>query len=348
MSFQDDIELQPQVLRDCINTIDSSDIPLKINELIKKKGINSFVFTGMGSSLFASHLAVRYLRSKGLHAIAIEATELKLLTNKLFTDKTLVVAVSQSGESTEVIELVDNLPIKENLVVITNYTGSKLFKKSNLVFKVCAGTEYFTSTKTYTNTLAVVIYLSCLLSGASIDELTAVKEIMLSSAKEMEILLKEKTLAENIAKFIKDIKFLLCVGSGYSYSTACHSEIVLEEAGKIYSSRYTPSQFIHGPIELIGEGFGIILFDSDPAAHEKCSEVCKAVLSYGGKVVYITNNNEVKPEKDLFVCPIHHNDPFTAPLVEIIPVEMAINSLALAQGLEPGKLFRVIKRIADN
>jgi len=171
---------------------------------------------------------------------------------------------------------------------------------------------------------------------------------MLSCAGVMETLLADKSMAKNIAEFIIDIKFLLCVGSGYSYSTACHSEIVLEEAGKFYSSRYTPSQFIHGPIELIGEGFGIILFDFDPAAHMVCSEVCRNVLSYGGKVVYITNNSEIEPNKNLLVYPVPYADPFTSPLIEIIPVEMAINTLVLGRGQEPGKLSRVVKRIAHN
>ena len=346
MTFRDEMEIQPKVLRDCIKELNAGDFSVRINRLMERKKIDSFIFTGMGSSLFVCYLAARYLQNKGIYAIAVEAAELKLLSNKLFNDKTLVVAVSQSGESTEVIELTDNLPINENLVVVTNYTGSRLYGKSELVIKISAGVEYFTSTKTYTNTIAVVAYLCCLLGGA--DELEAVKKAMLSCAQEMEVLMAEKNLAESLAEFIKDIKFLLSVGSGYSYTTACHCEIVLEEAGKFYSSRYTPGQFIHGPIELIREGFGIILFDSDPAAHEKCLEVCRNVLNYGGKVVYITNNREVKQEKDLFVCYISVADPFTAPLVEIIPVEMAINSLVLGRGQEVGKLSRVAKRIADN
>ena len=346
MTFKDEMEIQPHVLRNCINELDSGDISAKINKLLDRKKIDMFIFTGMGSSLFVCYMAERYLHNKGIHAIAVEAAELKLLSKKLFTEKTLVVAISQSGESTEVIELADSLPIKENLVVVTNYTGSRLYGKSDLVIKISAGVEYFTSTKTYTNTVAVAAYLCCILGGA--DELEAVKNAMLSCAKEMEVLMAEKNLAENLAEFIKDIKFLLCVGSGYSYTTACHCEIVLEEAGKFYSSRYTPGQFIHGPIELIREGFGIILFDSDPAAHEKCLEVCRNVLNYGGKVVYITNNSEVKPAKNLFVCQLSVTDPFAAPLVEIIPVEMAINSLVLGRGQEPGKLLRVAKRIADN
>ena len=347
MTFKNEMELQPQALRDFINSTDAGSIAPKINDIIKKKKIDSFVFTGMGSSLYAGYLAVRYLRNKGFHAIAVESAELKPLANNLLNDKTLVIAVSQSGESTEVIELVDNLPIKENLIVVTNYIGSKLYEKSALIVNICAGIEYFTSTKTYTNTIAAVAYLGCLLSGAGIDELVGFKNAMLSCAEQMKTILAKNDLAENMADFIKDIKFFICVGSGYSYSTACHSEIVLEEAGKFYSSRYTPSQFIHGPIELIGEGFGVIVYDFDPAAHEKCSQVCGNVLNYGGKIVYITNNKEIKSGGNLFVCHIPHTDPYTAPLVEIIPLEMAVNSLVLGRGQEPGKLLRVPKRIVN-
>jgi glucosamine--fructose-6-phosphate aminotransferase (isomerizing) len=348
MTFKDEMNQQPKVLRDCINKIfDTNDTSSKLIELIKRKGIDSFIFTGMGSSLFVGRMAVLYLLNKGIRAIAVESVELLLINRKIFDDKTLIVAISQSGESTEVIELVDNMLIKENLIVVTNYTGSKLYTKSNIIFNIHAGIEYLTSTKTYTNTIAVVLYITYLLSDSSVIELAELKNTFFSSVDQMEKLMTQDDLADELAKFIKDIKFLLCVGSGYSYTSACHSEIVLEEAGKFYSSRYTPGQFIHGPIELIQKGFGVIIFDFDPVASKKCNEVCHHVLAYEGKVVYITNNKKIKPEKNLFVCQIQHSDPMTAPLVEIVPVEMAINSLVLGRGKKPGKLSRVTKRIVN-
>ncbi|MDL2229850.1 SIS domain-containing protein [Treponema sp. OttesenSCG-928-L16] len=346
MSFRDEMNEQPMVLRNCVETLfEKQETTENLRYMLRNGKYHSFIFTGMGSSLYAGYIPVYYLRQKGIHAAAMETEELIQLKDSLFNSETLLVAVSQSGESPEVIDLISKFNKKNNFIAVTNYPKSRLNALSNFTVPICAGTEYYTSTKTYTNTLAVMNYLSFVLSG-EFDKLESLGAGIKETALEIEEILAQESLENDMADFLADIEFLICVGSGYSYTTASHSEVITEEAAKIYSSRYTPAQFIHGPIELIKRGFGVVLYDFNPLFHKRCTDVCSSVLRYGGKVLYITNNSEIKPEKNKYIRTVHADNPFISPLAEIIPLEAAIDTLVTRRGLETGKLSRVIKRMA--
>lgn len=347
MTFKEEMRQQPEALRKLLKSFAPEDAPTaRLRSLMHSGRIDTIIFTGMGSSLFAAYIPTFYLRRVGVRAMAIESAELLLLGPTLLGAGTLVVAVSQSGESVEVIELARRLPNRENLVIVTNYPNSQLHAMSDIVFEVHAGIEYLTSTKTYTNTVAVLQYLGCVLAGDDAHTISRLRQAMLGCADRMQRLLESEASGE-MAAFISDIKFLLCVGSGYSYASASHCEIVLEEAGKFFSSRYTSGQFLHGPVELIQQQFGVVLFDFHPDSRAACAEVCKDVLDYGGKVLHITNAADAPRRDNYLCCHIPHKDAFTAPLLEVIPIQTAVNDLCVGRGEAPGRLSRVMKRIVQ-
>ncbi len=347
ISFMDEIRQQPEALRRFIaNAFEEEKLQQALLKLIDKRKDLRVVLTGMGSSLFGCYITMNFLRSRGISATTIEAYELQMMGEAFFTKDTILVAVSQSGESPEVLELLEDLPSHIPVIVVTNYPNSHLYGMTELAGGIYAGAEFRTSTKTYTNTLAAMLLLGYRIAGCGQEEFLELKEKMERCAGQMEEIISHKEIGREIAAFISDIDFLICVGSGFSYTTACHSEIVAEEAGKFYASRFTPAQFIHGPIELIHPGFGTILYDFDPSYSEKCDQVRESVLKYGGKVLMITNRHDVKRQENQMVYVIDYEDPATATLLEILPLELGINSLCKLRGVSAGQLSRVVKRIA--
>ena len=348
LTFMDEVRQQPSVLRQFVEKAYSDrELQSAIVERLQGKKRPHIIFTGMGSSLFACYVATKFLQRKGILALTVESLELQKMPGSFFSEDTVVVAVSQSGESPEVIELLRMLPKEVLVISVTNYPKSQLYCMTELAFQIYAGTEYFTSTKTYTNTLAAMLLLAYRIAGCSEEECGDLLSGMERCCGEMERMIENEALGRDISEFISDIEFLICVGSGYSYTTACHSEIVVEEAGKIYSSCYTPAQFIHGPIELIQPGFGTIIYDFDAQYSAKCDEVRENVLRYGGKVLLITNRTDVEQRENQMVCVINHEDPVTSILLEIIPLELGIDSLCSSRGVATGHLARVVKRIAN-
>lgn len=347
ISFMDEIQQQPEALRRFVDNAFAEDqLQKSLVKIREKRKEPQVILTGMGSSLFGCYIMMNFLRSRGIQASTIESYELQMAGKRFYTENTIIVAVSQSGESPEVLELLKMIPSQIPVIVVTNYPNSHLRGMTELAAGIYAGTEFLTSTKSYTNTLAAMLLLGYRIAGCGQDEFSLLRRQMVQCADQMETLISDEKMGCKIAEFISDINFLICVGSGYSYTTACHSEIVAEEAGKFYASCFTPAQFIHGPIELICQGFGTIIYDFDRNYSPKCDMVRENVLKYGGKVLLITNREDVEYQENQMVYAINHEDSATATLLEIIPLELGIDSLCKQRGVAAGQLSRVVKRIA--
>lgn len=348
VAFMDEVREQPiALMRFAEQAFQETELEEQLEKVIRERENPHIVLTGMGSSLFACYVTMKFLQKKGIHATVMESMELLNMHVSFFAKDVIVVAVSQSGESLEVLKLLQELPGDIPVISVTNYPKSHLYGMTELHFGIYAGTEYLTSTKTYTNTLAAMLLLAYRIAGCSGEEKEKLRRQLEVCSAGMEKIIGEEHLGDEIADFISDISFLICVGGGYSYTTTCHSEIVAEEAGKFYSSRYTPAQFIHGPIELIAPGFGAVLYDFDPDCSAKCDEVRENILHYGGKVLCITNRKDIASRENQLVYVIEHEDPATAVLLEIIPLELGIDSLCKKRGTAAGHLSRVVKRIAN-
>lgn len=194
--------------------------------------------------------------------------------------------------------------------------------------------------------VAAILLLAYRLAGYSQETIRILRDRMMLCADKMETILAKTEDGDRISDFIKDIKFLVFVASGHSYTTACHSEIVAEEAGDFHASCFTPAQFIHGPIELIHEDFGTVVYDFDRKYSSKCDDVRASVLRYGGKVLIITNRKDISTCDNQMVYRIDHEDPETSLLLEILPLELAIDSLCNTRGIAAGNITRVVKRMA--
>ena len=345
--FFDEIRQQPEALRRVARqAFVEDDLCDALEKTMCARKNPHIVLTGMGSSLFACYIARQFFENHGIKASAYESYELSKMNTSLFDQDAVVVAVSQSGESLEVLELLKRLPPAVPVIGLANYTKSRLYAMADIPCPIYAGTEYLTSTKSYTNTLAAILLLAGKLAGQSKDEIASLRERMELCADKMETMIAGQASGERISDFISDIKFMTCVGSGYSYTTASHSEIVLEEVGKMFASRYTTAQFIHGPIELIGEGFGALIYDFDRRYSGKCDEIRENVLRFDGKVLLITNRQDIPAQKNQLVYIIDHEDPETSVFLEIIPLEMGVDSLCKSRNTAAGQLSRIVKRMA--
>ena len=346
MGFIDEIRQRPGALRAFTDRYfsGSSIESEQLKTLLREKRVNQIFFTGMGSSLFASYIPCSFLRRKGIRAFAFEANELLSYDKSIIDDNTLVIAVSQSGESDEVIELCRELENHDNLIVVTNSVTSRLYTYGKIKFDLFAGEERHTASKTYTNTIAVLIHIAYIVSGADEYELNILKQHFINCIETAgEIVSDGSGRAGEIYSFIGGCSYIAVIGSGASYSTASHAELVFEEAAKVRSSRYTTGQFVHGPIELINSYYGSVLLDLDPVINKHTDRIIKDICGYGGKVLLITNRDITFKHSNLFVFSIKHSDPITSPILEIIPIELLVIEIGLRKNLQPGVLNRVRK-----
>ena len=117
------------------------------------------VLTGMGSSLHAQYPLHRALSSAGFASHWVETAELLLGFNALYSPETLLVGVSQSGESAEIVSLTQRVSEFGHLIGVTNNENSRLGRAANTRLTMEAGVESTVSCKTYLSTLAVLHWL---------------------------------------------------------------------------------------------------------------------------------------------------------------------------------------------
>ena len=343
MNFISEIRQQAPALRTLVqywNDTYTEDTE-KIQALLARTTPTQILFVGMGSSLFASEIACTYLRRKGIRAYTLEANECLRFDTPVLDEHTLLVAVSQSGNSMETVRFCEQYR-NSPLITVTNQEQGNLAKYGDVKIFLRAGDEHFTATKSYTNTVAALVYLAMQLAGDT-DGLPVLYDEILKCADAIQTMVDDSVLPEKMADFLRETKLLTLVGSGASFATVEHGQLVMLEAARIQSFSYTAGQFIHGPVEVIDSAFGCIVFDFDPAVREETNHVISLTEKFGGRTLVITNRTDLPEIGQRMVLQMNCDNSFLAPLLEIIPIELWVKYTGEKKGYTPGVLHRVHK-----
>ena len=313
----------------------------RIEEVLKNNSIDTIVFTGMGSSYFMAFGSAIRLRNHGYVTYAMESNELLTYNPSILGKNTLLVAVSQSGKSAEVLELMKHIDKEVPVLVVTNEEGSPLCGMGAAQVILNAEHEDFSASKSYTNTLlASVVIESIIDKSYNPEEMTKKVE---ETAKAIEKVMADWAFMEDdIIDFFGVAENIACIGSGAHYATACQSALIITEAAKSYGCAYTLAQFLHGPLEKITSEYRALVFDTDDKQRDEVKSVINSITGYGGKALVISNNNY--PESDqVKTFPIAVSGDEMGVIVECIPMELMCLKLGTLKGHEAGKLTRTAK-----
>ena len=343
MSYYDEIRQQPSVLIDFADFIEASCgvLAQQIDDLMRETAPEEIIFSGMGSSLFVSEIACTYLRRKGVRAFTLEANELLHFDRPTVGPHTLLVAVSQSGNSMETVRLCESYK-DAPLITMTSREDGNLARYGKIRLFIKSGDEHFTSSKSYTNSAAAMAVLGLLLAGEK-DKIPALCADLRTCAGQIRSILDDAGLPRSVDEFLSPCSCLTLVGSGASYATVEHGALVMLETARLLSAEYTAGQFIHGPVEIIDEQFGCIIFDFDKEARADIDRVISLTEDFGGRTWIITDRVDLKEGERRKVLRLTCPDIFLSPLLEIVPVQLWAKYNAERNGLTPGVLHRVHK-----
>src|SRR5260370_40472440 len=160
-----DILNQPQALEDTLEELESSKALLNLAKRLNGGSFHRIVLTGMGSSFYALHPLCLDLINQGFSAMMIETSELFHYKSRFFDPKTLIVAVSQSGQSAEMIRLIEVNQKRAAIIAVTNTPESPLALQSDAAVLTRAGDEFSVSCKTYVTALMALKWLGRLFCG---------------------------------------------------------------------------------------------------------------------------------------------------------------------------------------
>ena len=335
--FLKEIEEQPKALQDTLSYFADGEGHEFLNQVInlwKSGTFDKILFTGMGSSYFISCAATALLNPQKITSFAINAGELLHYQFSLITKSTLLVCISQSGESYEVVKILEQVSSDITVVAITNEAESTLAKKAAISLVSKAGKEDMTSTKTFISTY-LVVYLLSLTFGAKFNQ-TSVSEIE-STIQTVSNLLKNRDqwLSEAV-KTIAHTPFVQLVARGPVFAAAQQSALMLMEATRNPASALLGGEFRHGPMEMVKEGFRSVVFAPSGITYPQSIAVAADILKFGGKVLLITNQDPPLTDEKLFSivipCP---NEPLFAILC-LIPMQLIVNQWSIEEENVPG------------
>ncbi|MDP4186385.1 MAG: SIS domain-containing protein, partial [Bacteroidota bacterium] len=307
----------------------------------KNGNYDKILFTGMGSSYFISYAATCLLNKHGITSFAINAGELLHYQFSLVNKKTLLVCISQSGESYEIVKILEKLPQDVTSIGISNEANSTLVKKTKESLLCKAGPEDMTSTKTFTTTYLATYLLSLSLTGNFNNN--TISEIEGAIKTVGDLLDQKDKWLDGAVKTIAHVPFVQLVGRGAIYATVSQSALMFMEATRTPASALYGGEFRHGPMEMVKEGFRAVVFAPKGITYEQSIVVTQDILKFGGKVLLITNEETSIKNENLFsiIIPCANEDLFAIP--GVIPMQLIVNQWAVESGNEPGNFTRGAK-----
>lgn len=283
---------------------------------------------------------------------AMNGLPLALATPSLFTyyqqppklKNALVVGISQSGQSPDVVSVLEEGQRQGNLTLaITNETDSPLADSADLVLDIQAGPELaVAATKTYTTELMAIAMLSTALAG----EASRWGELEQVPGWVNEALEQDKTI-EQLAQRYRYMRQCVVLGRGYNYATAFEWALKLKELTYIEAEPYSSADFQHGPVAIVAPGFPVMavlpkgkVFDSMLALLKHLQKDLQAEL------VVISNSPEALSMAQVpFAIPTSVPE-WLSPLVSILPAQLFSYYLTLAKGYDVNQP-RTISKITE-
>lgn len=337
-----EIQEQPAALRRVLSrTIDAvRQVALEM----KQRDIDLVIIAARGTSDHAA-LYAQYL-FQYLNGIPVA-----LATPSLYTlygtsprlGKALVIGISQSGESPDIVEVVARARASGALTVgITNQEESLLAKTAQHTLLCHAGSERsVAATKTYITTCAVLAMLSAHMPGGEPlrENLEQIPELVVAA------LTKEESIARVTERYTH-ARDCVVLGRVFQYSTAREAALKLEETCYVVATPFSSADFRHGPAALIERGFPAIIFAPPGRSSNDSFELLQWLREQEADCVVIAEENRLL---DLATVPIKLNLPainnesakdisiaeLLAPFPYIIPGQLFAHYLALYKGLNP-------------
>jgi len=346
---------QPEALKRTLK-ISNEDIKIFAQILL---AANDIYITGAGTSLFAS-LAGKFIISKflGKYIQAIECSELKGQLTNCLRDNSVIIAVSQSGETIDTIEAIRWAKKAQNLKIlsITNAVGSSITRYSDHFIITQAGPEIgVAATKTYSCQVLTLALIA--LEIAKLRKIEPESEIQnYYKALKSTPQIIENFLSNNInliRKIVKDLEkhsSYFFLARGISIGTAKEGGLKLKEVACRFIEGYSAAAAKHGPIALVRKGYLIVFIAPPDETYVRLIGNLMEFKSRGGKIISIVveSDKKVKVHSDMTIdipqpADIYHN--IFSPITFIPALQLLAYYTAIFHGLDPDMPLNLSKTV---
>lgn len=324
-----DILDQSRALEQTLAGLEVSKSLSQIAGRVQKGKFQTIILTGMGGSYHALHPLNLQLVSEGLASIMVETSELIHYHQRLLTPKTLILAISQSGQSAETVRLLQSNRGKSPVIGITNTPSSPLAKRAAAAVLTNAGTEFSVSCKTYVSALMASRWLGDVLLGRDVRRTR--RELRGAPPAVQKYLEAWKEHVRLWGERLGDIRHLFLAGRGPSLAAVGTGALIVKESAHFHAEGMSSAAFRHGPLEMSGRNMLVGVFAGERKTRDLNQRLVKDIREHQGQAELIGEDATFSP------CILPPAPAAFRPILEILPVQMITLALAAAVGREPGR-----------
>ena len=314
-------------------------------KLLTEKKVNKVIFSGMGSSHFCSYGANILLHQNGIDSHVVSTGELLYYEMDSLGEGTILCLVSQSGESAEIVHLLELLKKDVFLIGVTNQPESTLAKNADMTFLLNVSDEISVTTRTYLSSLILVQLIAASLCGKDTGAiLSEYDKTLFSMETYLERYVEEM---QKIKEFCSGMHVISLIGRGNALSSVRAGALFMREVVKFPAMDFDSAEFRHGPMEMVQKDFYAIVFAPTGRTQKLNTNLARDIVEKGGRVVLITDKGgALEQTQNLLQIVLPRVEEYASQLLQILPVQLLANAMAEEKQIPVG-VFRWGSKITE-
>lgn len=319
--------------------------------LPKLKKAEKIIIISCGTSYWAG-LVGEYMMEEyaGIPVEVEHASEFRY-RKPLINERTIVLAISQSGETADTLAAVREAKNKGALTLgIVNVVGSTIARETDAGTYMYAGPEIgVASTKAFSAELSILTLLTLMLGrqrGMSLVTGIRIAKELQKIPKLMENLLKKGEMIKDIAKKYYKYRNFLYLGRKYNYPIAQEGALKIKEISYVHAEGYPSGEMKHGPIALIDENFPTVFISPRDSVYEKNISGIQEVKARGGKIIAVATEGDKEIKKladDVIYIP--KTLEMLTPMLSVLPMQMLAYYVGVLKGYDVDKPRNLAKSV---
>ncbi|TGE26596.1 glutamine--fructose-6-phosphate transaminase (isomerizing) [Hymenobacter metallicola] len=307
----------------------------------ERKFVNAerIIIVACGTSWHAGLVAEYLIEDLARIPVEVEYASEFRYRNPIITERDIVLAISQSGETADTLAAIELAKSKGATIFgICNVVGSSIARATDAGAYTHAGPEIgVASTKAFTAQVTVLTLLAMIVGhkrGTLTD--SKLRELMVELSNipaKVEKALLLNTEIEQISEIFRDVPNFLYLGRGYNFPVALEGALKLKEISYIHAEGYPAAEMKHGPIALIDENMPVVVIATKDSSYEKVVSNIQEVKARKGRIIaVVTEGDTVIPPMAEFVIEVPATSEVLMPLVSVIPLQLLSYHIAVLRG----------------
>lgn len=306
----------------------------------KFRNANRIIIIACGTSWHAGLIGEYLIEEYARIPVEVEYASEFRYRNPIITDKDVVIAISQSGETADTMAALKLAKEKGAFIYgICNVVDSSIARITDAGSYTHAGPEIgVASTKAFTAQLTILSLIALKLGKhngnlGNADFMSLIAELDAMPKKIEDVLTATHELVQHIAKdFVKATNFLY-LGRGYNYPAALEGALKLKEISYIHAEGYPAAEMKHGPIALIDENMPIVIIAPKKGHYDKIVSNVQEIKARKGKVIAVVNRGDVQVSAMAdYVIEIPETSECFSPIVASVPLQLLAYYIAVYRG----------------